>query len=39
VVDFSAHSAWGFLPVGIPLNSAQPVFARLELAPKNLPEP
>jgi methionyl-tRNA synthetase len=36
VVDFPAHSAWGFLPVGIPLNSAQPVFARLELAAENL---
>jgi methionyl-tRNA synthetase len=34
-IDFGDHSTWGFLPSGLPLNSAQPVFARLELAAEN----
>jgi methionyl-tRNA synthetase len=35
VLDFSDHSSWGFLPVGLPINLAQPVFARLELSSRD----
>jgi methionyl-tRNA synthetase len=35
VFDFAEHSSWGFLPCGLSLNLAQPVFARLELSSRD----